>query len=165
MPLHPMLVHFPIVLAIIIPLAMITAIVLSKKTENHRKVWAIIFSLCLFLTVSSFIAGEAGENEEERVEKIVTKQAFEEHEEAAEVFTWATILPLLLAGLIMFKNNLPLKGGAVASAFLVAGLAMQAGHAGAELVYKHNAGSAYSTPDAMGGGISSGGFLKDDDDD
>jgi len=151
MPFHPMIVHFPIVIAIGLPLIMIAVIMLIKKSEHHRNSWRVIFALCFILSVFSFVAHNAGENEEEKVEKIISEATIEKHAEVADIFTWATLLPLVFSGLLMFKNQTPLKVGAVLSALLVAGLVIKVGHAGAELVYKHNAGRIYSINSPAGG--------------
>ncbi len=167
MPLHPMAVHLPIVLAVLIPLAMVAVIAASKKITNQRAVWAVIFGFCVLLTVSSFVAMKLGEREEERVEKVVSEQIIENHEEWAEAFTWTTLLPLLFTGLMLKKKHPSLKYLAAASGVAVLALGVITGHEGAELVYKHNAGKVYMSAGASsGGGHALGGeTVKDDDDD
>jgi len=166
MPTHPLLVHFPIVFAVLVPFAMITALAVAKKTGSFKPVWTAVVGLCLLLTVSAFVTMEFGENEEEKVEKVVSEQVMENHEESAEAFAWATLLPLFLSGLLLYKNNTPLKVAAVASGIVVLALVIKTGHSGAELVYKYNAGSAYaSLQSPIGAGSMHGAVDMEDDDD
>jgi len=167
MPLHPMVVHFPITLAVLIPLAMIAVIAASKKITNQRAVWAVIFGFCVLLTVSSFVSMKLGETEEEKVEKVVSEQIVENHAEWGEAFAWTTLLPLLFTGLMLKKKHPLLKYLAAASGLAVLALGVVTGHEGAELVYKHNAGKVYLSAGASpGGGYAlSGENAKDDDDD
>jgi len=167
MPLHPMVVHFPIVLSVLIPLAMIAVIAASKKITNQRAAWAVIFGFCVLLTVSSVISMKLGEREEEKVEKVVSEQIVENHAEWAEDFVWATFLPLLFTGLMLKKKHPSLKYLAAASGVAVLALGVITGHEGAELVYQHNAGKVYLSAAASSGGGSAlaGEKVKDDDDD
>jgi len=166
MPLHPMVVHFPIVLAVLIPLAMIAVIAASKRITNQRAAWAIIFGFCVLLTVSSFISMKLGEREEEKVEKVVSEQIVENHAEWAEDFVLATLLPLLFTGLMLKKKHPSLKYLAAASGLVVLALSVVTGHEGAELVYKHDAGKVYmSAAASSGGGYALEGEKANDDDD
>ena len=144
MPLHPIIVHFPIVLSFLIPIGMLGLIVASNKIKDQRTAWIVISGLCVMLTASSFASMAAGEYDEERVEKVVQESVIEEHEEGAELFSWLTILPLIFSLLFVYKNRPGFRGGAVASSLFVALLAIMVGHTGGELVYEHNAGSAFS---------------------
>jgi hypothetical protein len=78
----------------------------SKKSGQVQQVWWIVFGLQIMLAGSSFAAMETGEIDEERAEQVVPESAIEKHEEAAEVFSWATLagLPFLL-GLGLFERR------------------------------------------------------------
>jgi hypothetical protein len=89
-----------------------------------------------------------GEREEDRVEAVVPKSALHQHEEYAEQFAWAGALTLLPAALVLvLKRQNAARGlavGTVIGTLIVAGAALRVGHAGGQLVYVHNAGSAYT---------------------
>lgn len=146
---HPKIVHLPIALMLLMPL--ITGILLLAWQAGWlpRRTWWLAIGLQALLVGSSALAMNTGEAEEERVEPLVPEAALEAHEEAAEVFAWATLLPLLLlggAGLIPSERWA--KGvalGGVVSSVLILGLGYRVGEAGGALVYSHNAGAAYAS--------------------
>jgi len=81
------------------------------------------------------------------------------------LFSWLTIIPLIFSVLFVYKNQPGYRGGAVASSFFVAVLAIMVGHTGGELVYEHNAESAFSNPATATAPHSEGLFGKGDHDD
>ena len=97
------------------------------------------------LVVGAWMALETGEDEEERVERVVAERHIEAHEESAERFLALAGLGLLAMG----AGLLPRSAGAgarvvgtvAAVGVLAAGVTV--GHSGGELVYKHGAASAY----------------------
>lgn len=155
-PLHPMVVHFPIVLTFLLPISVFVALYMLRKSASPRRVWSVPLSLGIALAVSAFVATRTGEAEEEVVESAVTTEgAIHEHEEAAERF-------LLLSGVLVLVAGAGLLGGTVgrAARLLTAagavGLvvaAAQVGHSGGELVYRHGAASAYVDGAAGGGDV------------
>jgi len=144
-PLHPALVHFPIVLALLAP---VIAAALFWAIDTHgipAGAWLGVVILQLVVFGASWGTAETGENEENRVERVVAEAPIEEHEEAAERFLWLAglAIPIAAAGLI---PGLPGRGArmltlvaCVAAAVSVA----QVGHSGGELVYRHGAANAY----------------------
>ena len=145
-PNHPMIVHFPIVLAILLPLFAVGALWVMRSKETNRQVWALPLAISILLFGSAFAATRTGAAEEERVEDVVPARVLHGHEEAAERF-------LVLAGIVTVVAAVGLARGITGSAArlvatggsLVVVLAgYQVGHAGGELVYVHNAGAAYS---------------------
>jgi uncharacterized membrane protein len=146
LPNHPMIVHFPIVLSILLPLFAIGALLMMRSSHASRRVWLLPLAISILLFGSAFAATRTGESEEERVERVVPERVLHEHEEAAERF-------LVLAGVVAAIAIVGMARGTVGSAarlvatagslvVIVAGY--QVGHAGGELVYVHNAGAAYS---------------------
>lgn len=144
-PLHPAVVHLPIALAILIPgLAMLAALLIYRGVLPART-WAFIVLLQALLVGSGWLALETGEDQEERVERVVAERHIETHEEAAERF-------LVMAGIGLLATTiglLPGGGGGigrvagtiVTCVVLAAGISV--GHSGGELVYKHGAANAY----------------------
>jgi len=151
-PLHPAVVHFPMALAVMLPISAAIAVWAIRRGATPLKAWAIPFLFAAALTGSSWVALETGEAQEERVEDVVGRGPIHEHEEAAERF-------LVLSGIVMLVAAGGLVGGTIGTASrLVASLGsiavlaagIQVGAAGGDLVYKHGAGQAYmDTPAVM----------------
>jgi len=114
------------------------------------------------LVGSSWLALETGESEEDRVERIVAERHIEAHEEAAERFLWLAGLTLLVSGTGLLPGGRGAAGRVATSVatFLVLLGAVQVGHSGGELVYKHGAAAAYV---GQGGGGASAPSHADDD--
>lgn len=151
MPLHPLAVHFPIVFAFLLPAA-IAGVIAVKGLSESRSAWVCVVALAAALTFSSFVSVKLGEMEEDRVEKVVGERAIEEHEERAEAFAWLTMATLIIVSTLTYKRNRALKAAAVVASVVTLVFAIQVGHSGGELVYKHNAARAYAD-----GGIAAGG--------
>ena len=146
-PLHPAVVHFPIVLMFLIPLFAIGAVWAIRRGSKVRRTWAVPLALAAALLASAFVALRTGETEEERVESVVSEAVLHEHEEAAERFLVLSGVLLLLAaaGLVSGDLGKAARYLTVAGSVVVAVAGVQVGAAGGELVYEHNAGSAYTT--------------------
>jgi uncharacterized membrane protein len=144
-PLHPALVHFPLALAVLIPLFVIGAIVAMRRGVAARRAWSLVVALMALLAVSSFLAVKTGEDDEEAVEEVVDHDFIHEHEEKAELFRNLTFLTLVLgaAGLATGKIGGFSRGAATGMSFVLAGLAWGVGESGGDLVYEHGAANAY----------------------
>lgn len=146
LPLHPLVVHFPVVFAVLAPVFALGALVAIKRGSRPLVAWGITTALVAALSASSFVALETGEDQEDAVESVVPDAALETHEEAADRFF---SLSLVLLG-VTAAGFLPRRAGTAARAVAAVGtVAMvfagyQVGHSGGALVYEHNAGSAYA---------------------
>lgn len=144
-PLHPAVVHLPIALAVLLPAFALAGIYLIYKGFLPGRSWAAIVLLEVLLVGSGWLALETGEDQEERVERVVAERHIETHEEAAERFLVIAGIGLLLAAGGLLPGRAGAAGrvaGALATlAVLAAGVSV--GHSGGELVYKHGAASAY----------------------
>ena len=155
LPLHPAVVHLPLGLAFIIP-ALAIGFTWALWTGRVRiRAWIVIVALQSLLLGSALVAMNTGEREEDRVEAVVPKAALHQHEEFAEQFAWASALTLLVAtSVLVLRHRSAARGLAVATVagtVIVAASALRVGHAGGQLVYVHNAGSAYAaSPDRAG---------------
>ncbi|MDH3224709.1 MAG: hypothetical protein OEO23_13405 [Gemmatimonadota bacterium] len=151
-PLHPAVVHFPIVFAAILPLVAIAALVLIRRGESVKRAWIPVLLLGVLLPGSAWAAVRTGETEEEVVEEVVADAPIHEHEEAAELFLPLSLglLALVAAGLTGGRIGRAARGlAAVASvAMLIA--AYRVGHTGGQLVYEHGASAAYVTAPSAG---------------
>ena len=148
-PLHPAVVHFPIVFAFLMPIAAAVVLWGIQSRRLATRAWLGVLVLQAAVLASGWLAEEQGEHEEERVERVVAEEPIEAHEAAAERFMAIAGLTLALAAAGLLRDPL----GAVARALtLAASLAAVAavaavGHSGGELVYRHGAALAYSQPD------------------
>ena len=71
LPLHPVVVHFPIVLGILLPFVGFLTWWGIKKEIVPQKVWLVVIALALVFTISSMVAVGLGEKDEEKFEKFV----------------------------------------------------------------------------------------------
>lgn len=175
-PLHPAIVHLPLAIAVLLPLAaLIVAVAIARQWLPSRS-WALVLALHLLLAGGGLLAANTGEAEEERVERVVAERNIEAHEERAESFLWIAGLTLAVtaAGLVAGRAGALARGATVMAAvgILAAGIAV--GHTGGELVYQHGAASAYvkrgdvagttATSAATRSGAGHEGKADDDDD-
>jgi len=146
-PLHPAVVHFPIVLSLLLPIAVLWAIVLIRTGERARRAWLPPLILALALAGSSWLAVETGEDDEEAVEELVVESAIHEHEDVAVLFLGLAVGTLLVVGLGFLKGRPGSAARALAAVAAVAmvGVGYQVGHTGGDLVYVHGAADAYAT--------------------
>ena len=89
LPLHPKLVHLPIALAVLMPVLTGVLWIALLRGWLPLRAWLLAVGAQVLLLGSSVLAMRSGENDEERVERLVPEAALEAHEEAAERFTWA----------------------------------------------------------------------------
>ena len=165
-PLHPVVVHFPIVLAVLLPIFAGGAVWAIRRGTRYRRAWALPFALAAALAASGWVAVRTGEAEEDRVEAVVGEAVLHEHEEAAERFLVLSGLVLLVAGVGLFGGNVGSAGRFLATAGSVGLLvaAVQVGKAGGELVYVHGAAEPYVTSAPAAGATPAAVELLDEND-
>ena len=136
-PLHPAVVHFPIVLMILLPIVALGALWAIRRGTAPVRAWAIPVAVAAGLTLSAWAAVETGESQGEQVEDTLGEQTVATHEDAAERF-------LLLSGAVFVVSGAGLLRGAVGRAARVVGtvaalglvaVGYQVGHTGGRLVY------------------------------
>ena len=144
-PLHPAIVHLPIALAVLIPALALLGMILISKEFLPVRVWGLVVLLQVLLVGSGWLALETGEDQEERVERVVAERHIEDHEEAAERFLLLSGLGLLALGAGLLPGRAGKTGRVVGvlAAFAVFVAGVSVGHSGGDLVYKHGAASAY----------------------
>lgn len=146
---HPKVVHIPIALGVLMPLLAGGVLLAWWRQWLPARSWVLVVALQAVLLGSGVVALQTGESEADRVERVVPEQAIEEHEQAAEVFVWASgsVLGLMLLALAVKRNQagLPLAAVATLGTFAVLGFGYRTGQAGGDLVYRHNAASVHST--------------------
>lgn len=124
--------------------------------------------------MSGWVALQTGQAEEEKVEEVVSENAIETHEEAAEGFLVATGMVLLLAsaGLLRGRPGTVARGLATLGTVALIGAGYNVGHSGGALVYSEGAATAYTNsaaPKESGaagsGSVERGGNVRRDRDD
>lgn len=153
LPLHPLIVHLPLALALLLPLlAAGTLLAWWRGWLPGRRSWAVVVALQALLTLSAWAALRTGRAEEERVETTVAESVLETHEEAAEIFLGAAAGVFILAvlALLVPGERVPrlVAGLALVGMALGTVLAVRVGEAGGELVYRHGAAAVYASPSA-----------------
>ena len=165
-PLHPAVVHLPMALAILIPGFAILGIGLITKRYLPPRSWSLIVLLQALLVGFAWLALETGEEQADRVERVVAEQHIEAHEEAAERFLILAGIGLLInaAGFLPErKGSLGRIAGTVASLVVLAA-GVSTGRLGGELVYEHGAANAYIDNAAAAGSSVPQRHFDDDDD-
>jgi predicted membrane protein DUF2231 len=147
-PLHPAVVHFPIVFAVLLPLVAAGGLWMIRRGAAPRRAWLLPALLAGALALSAFVALKTGEAQEDRVERVLRQGAIHGHEEAAELF-------LVLSGVVFVVAGVGLAGGVVGRAARIVatigavglvGAGYRVGQSGGELVYTHGAANAYVQP-------------------
>ncbi len=148
LPLHPIVVHFPIVLGSLLPLLAIGLWWAIKKWQWTPKVWALVSAVALIYTLAAATAVQLGEEDEEKVEKVISEKVIEEHEEAGELIPWlaGTLFLVSLGGFTVKYAKRAHLAMIVLSLVALVPL-INAGHTGGELVYEHGAAFAHLSPE------------------
>lgn len=145
-PLHPAVVHFPLVFALLLPI--LAAIAIWRIHDGAPvRTWGTVVLLAALAFGSGFVASRTGGAEEERVEGVLaSEEPLHEHEEAAEFFLLVSGVTAGLAilgfapGLIGRSARLLALLGALGAA----GAVGRTGFLGGELVFRHGAAAAYT---------------------
>ncbi len=146
-PLHPLVVHMPIALTILLPLFAIGALIAIRRKARVRVAWGLTIAMLALLLGSGWLALQTGENEEERVERFVNEGAIEEHEEAGKQFVYAAgaVQLLSVVGLIGGPTGAAARVVVTLATVALVGMGYNVGHSGGRLVYGGGAGQAYSS--------------------
>jgi uncharacterized membrane protein len=145
-PLHPAVVHFPIVFTVLLPFLAAGALWAVGRGARPRMAWAVPVSVAVALTASSWVAVETGEREEDKAERVVAESALHQHVEDAERFLLLSgvLLAVCAAGLLRGAPGRVARVGATVGAVGLAALGARVGHSGGNLVYRDGAASAYT---------------------
>ncbi len=136
MPLHPMLVHFPIALLITSVLFDAVGAMWKRETFREGALWLLVLGLA-----GGVAAAVAGDMAEEMAEKAgIAESLIETHETLA--FATLGLFGLLMVWRLWLRNHF--TRSTMTAYFLAAaiglGLLSATGHFGGDLVYEHGAG-------------------------
>src|SRR4029079_12366481 len=131
-PLHPLVVHFPIVLVILLPISAGVALLAIRKSATPRRVWSVPLAVAVALTLGAWVATQTGESQEDRVERVVSRGALHGHEEAAERFLVLSAVLVLVtaAGLAPGPVGRAARLVSAAGALGLVAAGVQVGHSG-----------------------------------
>lgn len=147
-PLHPAVVHFPVVLAVLIPLVALGALYAIRSGARPLRAWGVTTAVAAVLALSAWVSVETGEDQEEKVEDVVGESRLDAHAQLGEtlLFTSAGVLVVIALGLMPGKPGRAARVAGAIGTLAVAAVAVRVCHSGGQLVYKYNAASAYNTP-------------------
>lgn len=142
-PLHPAIVHFPIVLILLGTGTAVATLVFPRAALAGFS--AVILA---FAAAGAVAATWSGDEDEEKAERsgAAAKQVFEEHEEWGERARNAAILAALAAAAAAVSlKRLPRFSRVMAAITAIVALSaswcvIEAGHYGGQLVYQHGVG-------------------------
>jgi uncharacterized membrane protein len=162
-PLHPLIVHMPIALVILVPFFALGALWAIHRGTRVRTAWGLAVGMLSLLLASAWVAQQTGQREEQKVENVVAETAIETHEEAAEGFLIATGVVLLVAsaGFLRGRPGTVARGVAAVGSVALIAAGYNVGHSGGSLVYRSGAAQAYMTGATGGeGGLPAGGSSR-----
>jgi uncharacterized membrane protein len=144
-PLHPVVVHFPIVFAALLPWIAFGALFATARGWRPGRAWAGVVLAAALVAGAGWMAEETGEDQMKRVEKVVGKDLVEHHAERAEHFVELAVATALLAagGLFGGRIGRVARVATAIASLAVLGAVVLTGKSGGELVYKHGAANAY----------------------
>lgn len=160
LPLHPAIVHIPLVLTLVIPIAASAIAWALWRDKLPRQTWVAVILLQAIVVGAAVLALRTGEQEEERVEDRVAEATIESHEELAQAFTWTAGAVLALAVAAYALRSGPVRRALMtataAGSVAVLLIGLQVGHAGGTIVYGPGGlsaagGSAAAQPEAPEG--------------
>jgi uncharacterized membrane protein len=143
--LHPLIIHFPIALLLVVPILIVMGLLMPNKS---RAILITAFVVMLLGTIATYVAVSTGEAAGELADRVSgVEQVLEQHEDLAEttrtIFTALTaIFAAILFAPSLFKKTLSHRiTVAVVSAFLLFYLAgsvvlINTAHNGGRLVHE-----------------------------
>ncbi len=134
--LHPMVVHFPIVLLLLAAILQLNQLFIMNRTMD----WVILLTIGTGF-IGAYVAGTLVHPHTEGLTEMA-KNVLEQHDKYAEWTVWSSALAAVLKVVSLF--GLKLKRGFELAVFVIMAFSAysvsQAGHFGAQLVYLEGVG-------------------------
>jgi len=150
LPTHPVVVHLPLVLAVLLPLVSGAIGYAVWKGRASGRLWAWVVAGHFVLFASAGAASLLGEADARRIQTRIDADVVEVHEAEGHrlLFASGITFALALAGLVLQRPKQRHTAMAATFAFglACAALGVLAGRGGAVLVYQHGAAAAWSEP-------------------
>ena len=150
MPLHPLIVHIPLVLAGLVPIVAGFLAWQAWRGRAGRKSWLVALALQAVIVIGALVAVDTGGDEAGTARKVVPREAIRDHAQAADWFeyaTFATLVPLAAAALLREPKQAAIAGAVAAVlALVMVAIGIRVGHLGGKVVFEHDAPAAYKSP-------------------
>lgn len=145
-PLHPAIVHLPMALVVLLPVAVAAAIWAIHRGAEPIRVWGVAAAVHAVLALSAWASLATGDQAAEKVEEVVAEAPIHSHEEAAETFLALSVgaLVIALVGLRKSQIGTAARAAAAVSTVVLLAAGWRVGHSGGQLVYRYGAASAYT---------------------
>lgn len=148
-PLHPLFVHLPLGLALVAPVLFAGLWLAIQKNLLPLRTWTLAIAAQVALVGGAGLALKTGEEDAERVERVVAEARIEAHEDRAELFLGAGVAVLLLAFAPLLARGMPRAGkwaayATIAGSVGVLALGWAVGSSGGKLVYREGAATAWT---------------------
>jgi hypothetical protein len=149
MPLHPAIVHIPLVLCGLVPIVAGFLAWQAWRGRGSRRAWLVAIALQLVIVITAYVAADAGSDDAHVISGAVPRDAIHEHAQAAGWFEWANdaTLALLVAAAALRDKRSAIAGfAATAAAAVTVAMAFRVGHLGGKIVFEHDAPGALKLP-------------------
>ncbi|MCB1042653.1 MAG: hypothetical protein KDC35_06930 [Acidobacteria bacterium] len=146
MPLHPLWVHLPLALTLVLPFLVLAGLVRRHWIPSLSSLW---FITALVLAVSATLASRLGETEAVLVKPVVTSTLLAEHESHGQRLVISAWIAVALAlGTLVWKNQRDkLVWLLMTLSLILLWFGITAGHTGGRLVFEDHAVDAYLDQD------------------
>ena len=147
--LHPLFVHLPLGLALLMPPLFAGLWLAIRREWLPLRAWWLAIATQAVLVGGAGLALTTGEEDAERVERVVAEARIDAHEDRAELFFGASVAVLLLALAPLVVRHMPRAGkgaayATIAGAGVVLALGWAVGSSGGQLVYRDGAAAAWT---------------------
>ncbi|MFL5784681.1 MAG: DUF2231 domain-containing protein [Bacteriovoracaceae bacterium] len=147
MPLHPIVVHFPLAMTFLLPVMVLIFALAMRSGKMSKEMWFVIIGLQVLITATGYLALETGETDEDKVALVTGKEIIHAHENSAEIFVGMTVVSLA-GGIVAWFLRPEFQERARLGVFLLTLLPVffgwKTGHLGGEIVYKHGGSRAHA---------------------
>ena len=144
-PLHPAIVHFPIVFMILLPVVALGALWAIRRGARISRAWAFPLVTAAALVGSAWLALETGETDEERAEDTVGEAVMGARSAAERFLLLRGRFVLIAAGFMKGRAGKAVRAAASTAALALIIAGYQVGHSGGRIVYGNGASPGISS--------------------